>query len=77
MQATRGKKPRPEGGIDFSRFLPPHSRNSEILRAYDYASLFLFLKLIQAIRAAQFRGFFTHILQTTDERENRTRTVFK
>ena len=77
MQATRGKKPGREGGINFSRFLLPHSRNSEIIRAYDYARLFLFLILLQAIRADQFRGFFTYILQTTDKREKRTRSVFK
>lgn len=45
------KKPRREGGINFRHFLPPHSRNLEIIRVNDYASLFLFLTTLQAIRA--------------------------
>ena len=37
--------------FNLSHFLPLHSRNLEILRVDDYASLFLFLITLQAIRA--------------------------
>ena len=61
-------KPRCEGGTNFGQFLLPHSRNSETLGVDDYASPFLFLIIIHAVRAVAVRGFFTHILQTADEK---------